>query len=392
MARQKPSMSSSDLERPKKCFMLDLPGEIRNRIYYFAAEKRMVMFNPRRTTEPVDQSSKIASSVFSSSEDEPLFTLGANALEDFPFTTKETDDERRNKRATRQFRSLTQACRMIRNEFLPLYRRKTTYRICHVDLQDYLDMVLLPERLHISQQLVPIPPGDCISTKEYYDELRRQELTQHRNVARTLLIDCKSWEERDGLPQSPQYMRRATAANILPFLKFCAIAPGIQVQCGFNACKCCEHDWSGNKDILNALFDINRRPQLKAWLEESVATVQLRWPPCLQFEMKKGYGKKWMGDWCQYIGTEIPGMREWVDDVGLRLDMFSHGSLGFSCVKSDWGLDWGLEEEDNELVEDKEFWEPVGKHNREREKKKRKNKNFGRSKLERIGRGNGRWR
>lgn len=330
------------------------------------------MFTPRWEEERIDGLCKAAS-----------------IPKGFPFTTKEADDERRSKKSIRQFRSLTQVCRMIRNEYLPLYKSMITYRICHVDLQDYLDMVLLPECLRNGQQLVPIPSEDCINTKDYYDEVRRQESAQHGRIARTLLIDCKSWEERNGQPRHLSQGRRNSTVDILPFLKFCATAPGIQVQCGFNACKCCEHNWAGIRDHLNTLFAIHRYPKLRAWLEESVDAVKLRWPPSLNFVMKKGHGKRWMGEWFNSL-TECPEMRAWKNEVGLNWDWNTIDSIDFFCVQADWGLTWGIHEKDEQSAEDKDFWEHVKKRNGGNKRKRREKGSCGKARLERIGRGNGR--
>jgi hypothetical protein len=275
---------------------------------------------------------------------------------------------------------------------------KITYRVCHVDMQNYLDMVLLPERRRIGERRVPLPTGDCIDTKAYWNEVHKEALLHCPQINRTLLIDCKSWEEKEGLcvPNGPRPPHtHDTRVDILPFLKFCATAPGIRIECGINACKCCENDWMGLKDILNALFETGKRPKLAAWLEDAVSSIELQWPPNLSIKMGKGHGKVWMGDYNENQAGGLESMEEWAKEL-LDLDVAwqSPPPLSFQCHKTDWDLSWGTDEIAETVLEDEvdAFFGITYSVHGGLIKEIRKKSVRGKRKLERTGRGHGRHR
>ncbi|KAH7412316.1 hypothetical protein DE146DRAFT_275704 [Phaeosphaeria sp. MPI-PUGE-AT-0046c] len=93
-----------DLGSPK-CYLLDLPGELRNRIYSFVREDNPVTF----TSRPL----------FKSLSDDDIKAYGI--------------DQR-----TPSFLGLTQTCHQLRKEYSPLYAAHTTIRVFHVDLKEVM--------------------------------------------------------------------------------------------------------------------------------------------------------------------------------------------------------------------------------------------------------------
>ncbi|KAF1837688.1 hypothetical protein BDW02DRAFT_107841 [Decorospora gaudefroyi] len=235
---------------------------------------------------------------------------------EFPFTTTENDDARRLKKSLRQFRGLTQTCRTIRREFLPLYQRRTTYRVCHLHIQEYLDTVLRKECEEDARETVEAmynPYADCISHQESQDVWLRIALAHRPRIFRNIIIDCKSHVQTMQIPEckygTPSYI------DILPFLKFLATAPNIRVRCGDSGCKCCGYTWNGVRVHLDMLFRLDRHPKLLAWLEESVESVRLIWAPHLHFNMRKGHAKSWMSVWNRVDGSENQELKDWSREV-----------------------------------------------------------------------------
>jgi hypothetical protein len=352
------------------------------------------MFTPRYVKGSSSKSDAIQEQLASLAKRKKFRVRGVEASTD---SIKIAEEETRSKRAITGFRSLTQVCRTIRCEVLPLYMSKIMYRVCHVDLQNYLDMVLLPECRQAGERRVPLPTGDCIDTRAYWDAIQREALLHRRQTNRILLVDCKSWEEKVGLcvPNGPRPQRSPdTTVDILPFLKFCATAPGIRVECGINACKCCENDWMGLKDILDALFEAGKRPKLAAWLNDAVSSIELQWPPSLSIVMGKGHGKVWMGAFSDNRAVGLYGMEDWAKELlGLELEWQSSGSLSFQCHKADWDLNWGTDEIAETVLEDEVdafFGRTYSPHGLIKNIRKKPVK--GKQKLERTGRGHGQHR
>ncbi|KAJ4309206.1 hypothetical protein N0V94_009033 [Neodidymelliopsis sp. IMI 364377] len=88
------------------CPLLDLPGELRNRIYVYVVETQLIRLVRRQTQESTPTTPRIE--------------------------------------AGQQFSSLTQACRRLRFEFSPIYKAKTTVLILPHELYDYIDSFLSP--------------------------------------------------------------------------------------------------------------------------------------------------------------------------------------------------------------------------------------------------------
>jgi hypothetical protein len=169
---------------------------------------------------------------------------------EFPFTTTEEEHAKRIKKSLRNFRGLTQTCRTIRNEYLPFYQKQTMYRICHLDMQEYLDTVLLKECSEAALQTTKVMQTsipDMIHLEESRHRFESESLAHRRRIHRNLVIDCKAFQQKPNDPEKVKFpydnypeMRN----DLLPFLKFLSTAPNIHVRCGFNSCRCswCKDD------------------------------------------------------------------------------------------------------------------------------------------------------
>jgi hypothetical protein len=318
----------------------------------------------------------------------------------FPFTTTQEEHARRIKKSLRNFRGLTQTCRTIRNEYLPLYQKHTTYRICHLDMQEYLDTVLLKEcseaALHITEGMQG-PAPDMIHLEESQRIFERESHAHKPRIHRNLVIDCKAFQRKPNDPEKaryPYYNYPEKRNDILPFLKFLSTAPSIHVRCGFNSCKCswCKGDWAGCKDYLETLFDIVHRPKLAKWLEEDVEQVTLQWPPHIHFQIKNGHAKQWMSEWNGSRSFHGQDIKEWVEETGLLLSQDTRGSICFPLYDGLWDLEVAEEEDTETREEDKLFWQQVERIKRGRQHVRTRKRVSGYAKLERVGRGKGRAR
>ncbi|KAF9697510.1 hypothetical protein EKO04_004118 [Ascochyta lentis] len=136
-----------------ECPLLDLPGELRNRIYNFTVEEGTIRF--QRNQEPPNSNS----------------------------TTK------------RQFFSLTQVCRSIRSEFSPLYRARTLVSLTPENLYEYISIFLTPPNITddqitglITLNLTANPnTTSCIDLKPLLQLLQR---AKNLHVGTRDIIDC----------------------------------------------------------------------------------------------------------------------------------------------------------------------------------------------------------
>ncbi|KAH7082607.1 hypothetical protein BKA63DRAFT_583610 [Paraphoma chrysanthemicola] len=245
----------------KRCYLLELPGELRNRIYDFAVEEPITYFSRR------------------------LQTWSATELESSGITEQKP-----------LYQNLTQSCRQLRKEYLPLYVGQLELHVCHVDVDEFIDAGC------------PFLPRD--------------------NDGRTygnMFVDCRS-VVRHGLygeptPTEPDF-------DISFFLTYCSNNPDLRVQGGFNDCECCRPDWSGLKKVFDALFDVARRPKLVKWLKEAVFAVELEYPDCLYFEMNLGQMRPWMQDIesGKVDSDEKLEYEAWKHDTGVDLEGL-HGRI-----------------------------------------------------------------
>ncbi len=231
----------------------------------------------------------------------------------------------------RPFRALTQVSRQIRREFLPLYTARTTYRILHADIPEFLETVLEVQCLWGSEFLNPDPLVDCIDMQKYDKAFRQYKDARQQEMTRDLIIDCASLKCRNWKPIS--IAQAAPVVDILPFLEFIAAAPNVRVRCGLSACFCCYNDWKGMKGNIDALFDVSNRPKLAAWLFRDVERVELGFPPRVVFVMEDGCYTDWMRIWSRVV-IDDPDMKSWMEDVGFEMSWDQHGSLDFKEHKN----------------------------------------------------------
>jgi hypothetical protein len=362
------------------------------------------MFTPRRKQEALKPPPRVTPgdqqwvAIMKKAFDRSIESYFTSTSEpgEFPFTTTEEGNTRRKKKSLRQFRGLTQVCRIIRNEFLPLYQKRTTYRICHLDMQEYLHTVLLKECQEVARQAVEAmydPNTDHIGQQQYLDVWHKKESTHRSRIHRKFIIDCKSLEQKlKTVSSRPWSSSHDSTVDILPFIAFIATAPNIHTQCGHNTCPCCMHDWSGMKVLLNMLFTPHQHVKLWTWVKGSVEEITLQWPPHVHFHIKKGHGKAWMKDWNENMAFHGAEAEEWVKEVGFSFEKeWWPGSVCFVLHQGD--LEGGNEEKGEMSDEDRLFWEQVNGRKRGRMGGGSwKPRYCGKAKLERVGRGKGRWR
>jgi hypothetical protein len=325
----------------------------------------------------------------------PLGPPPKSKPDEFPFSTTEEDDLRRRKKSVRQFRGLTQVRRTLRNEFLPFYLRHTTYRLCHLDIQEYLDTVLLKQCEEVAHEAVETTydphSTECIRHDQFLNVWLRSKAAHLSTLNRNLIIDLKSFEEKMKIRYDYR-VSYESSIDILPFLKLLATAPDIHVHLGVNTCICCGSDWSGIKGPLETLLNVSRNPQLVTWLEESVEMATLMYPSHVHFQMRKGHGKAWMKSWNEAGSQENQELDKWAEEIGWDIDPLKNSWGCFFYRTSDLGDEEEADEPDEMSEEDKLFWEQVETRNRGRRSGRSWKRLCGRPKLERVGRGKGRWR
>ncbi|KAH7082615.1 hypothetical protein BKA63DRAFT_583634 [Paraphoma chrysanthemicola] len=216
----------------ENCYLLDLPGEIRNRTYDYTYEEP-IMYFPQR--------------------------LRGHA-----------DAELRDYGVTRQkplYWSLTQTCQQLRAEYLPVHAARATIHVCHVDLDEFM-----------AAGLPLISRGD------------------NNKMFGILRVDCRAADvEYPKLMSNGEDRSEEEGIDILPFLLLCATNPGLQVQTGLHGCECCSAHWP-LRETLDQLLNIARWPNLLKWLKEAVCFVRLEFEDSLHFGMKDGYLSGWMSD------------------------------------------------------------------------------------------------
>ena len=232
----------------------------------------------------------------------------------------------------RHFRSLTQVNRQTRSEFLPIYQANTTYRLSHFDIPLYLNAALNAECLRKAHKHISGLQADCIDLKRYYLDLQYHETEERKQLTRNLIVDCISLRERPG--HRPTLTDNSTT-DILPFLNFLAAAPNVHVKCGIAGQDCRMLDWNGLRGILDALFDIARRPRLRAWIEKNVSHVLLLYAPFISIWMREGCGVEWMRRWMEEGFTEHDVKKKaWEEEMGLVFEKGLLDSVLFHC--HDW--------------------------------------------------------
>ncbi|KAH7383815.1 hypothetical protein BKA66DRAFT_85719 [Pyrenochaeta sp. MPI-SDFR-AT-0127] len=225
----------------KPCLLLDLPGEIRNLIYDLAIDDKYI---PPLSLPIEIPEHDLRGLWFKAHENYLLrpyelylsrINASASAPREFPAIREVEEGEMDSKKVIQPFCSLTQVCRKIRSEYLPFYQRINTYYVCHLDLQDYLDYVLREECKQAACQYADSlydPLSDQIDRRQYLNRVHEEELAYRQRMIRNIRINCRLWDERVGRGRDRNY-NKESAVDILPFLNFCATAPGIRVKWNF---------------------------------------------------------------------------------------------------------------------------------------------------------------
>ncbi|KAF2030274.1 hypothetical protein EK21DRAFT_112191 [Setomelanomma holmii] len=261
MTRQGAPQSLEDATvRPDALQLLTLPGEIRNHVYTFACDHNEV----KLTRSP---SCKV--------QENPQEELSEG----------------------RQFYNLTQVCRQIRTEFLPIYRHTSKVRLQYIDLPAYLK--------------------DCVIHPS-------DEAASIGNITFDVFSDGEMSDNEDYRPVADGKI------DILPVMMLCKHGPNLHIRCGTIACKWCgsKSHRSDFEDTLNALFRLQEHPALAEYLKDAVAAAKLQYPPRLTFEIRGDHWKSWMKDWkaghSVNFGNE--DMKSWCEGVGLRIDSLAGAS------------------------------------------------------------------
>jgi hypothetical protein len=234
------------------------------------------------------------------------------------------EDESNSELATRQFGSLTQVCRTIREEYLPLYKAATTHCVSSSVLQKHLDTVLLRDCHHISAQSVPVPDRDCVDPKPYWEAMNTKLPESAVHITRYIVVDfsmCRTSEIERHPP-------------LLLFLPLCTMAPRIRVRHRVHDCK---GDSCRIHPTLGALFDSPISLKTSAWHNKGVQFMF-----CSLFELnivlEMDSLEAWMSIWNNHRSHNIPWSEssQWAEEVGLPLDMQSHHAVFF--LKRTWTI------------------------------------------------------
>jgi hypothetical protein len=272
-------MATKATDRPRstkeaeKCFLLDLPGgkyqrisnmhvlltqlaELRNRIYHFAAEEGRITYLPHRLR-------------IGYTEGQLREYLGESELD------KRVPD----------FLNLTRVCRQIRAEFSPIYAAETEIHVCHLDIDEF--------------------------TSYHFPHMARDNDTE---PAGNLVIDCRFPgfdDEEDDDPCEPHI-------DMLPFLEYCRIRPGLKVKCGrsYICCHSCSEGWADVTKVMDVLFALASNKKLQDWLSDTIEKVNISCSPALSLFVKEGKAVEWMKQ--RNSGDEDPATQEWMRRVGFR--------------------------------------------------------------------------
>jgi hypothetical protein len=116
--------------------------------------------------------------------------------------------------------------------------------------------------------------------------------------------------------------------DILPLIMLCAQNPGLHVKCTPEVCNCISMShggWANDRRVcvrswLDILLTCGKSSKLRAWLQDTVSSVNLVYNLDLEFGIKDGMGKWWMVYW--YETPEIwscPDFLAWTADTGFDL-------------------------------------------------------------------------
>lgn len=211
---------------------------------------------------------------------------------------------------TQQSFGLTQVCRSIRSEFLPLCRAHTKVSLIPQDLYDYIDTFLLL-------------PG-----------------ISYNKIVGSITLDLMSQ------PQT------TTCVDIKPLLKLLRRAENLHVGTQ-DIIDVHYLDYVSNhqeptiQEILASLYDIHDMTKFYDYVETAMSNLELEFDDAkgveIVFELSPEYWEAWMGEWSKpdhdpdyRIPIELEdNVVQWGLRCGMELDrsMGSHLTVNFRCGK-----------------------------------------------------------
>jgi hypothetical protein len=202
----------------------------------------------------------------------------------------------------RLFFAVTQVCRQLRSEFLPIYLAQNVVHVLHDHLLAYLDVFARPIT------------NDASSTTG--------------NIALDLLY-------------GPDGHATADTFDLFPALMLCAKSPRLTIQLGAYHCHYYNaHVLITNEALLDGLLKIHSNDRLVAYVQEAVAGIKVFYRLDMVFKIKSGHWQAWMqesdGSWLKFHPSKSLNVefRGWQVGLGLPTSAFM-GLISF--VKEEVG-------------------------------------------------------
>ncbi|KAF9697529.1 hypothetical protein EKO04_004116 [Ascochyta lentis] len=236
--------------------ILNLPGELRNKIYEFCQEEGTVCL--RLHAEPVDQ------------------------------------DKRHGPAYSQQFSKLLQVCHQLRSEFVAIYREKSVVEIQSVDLPSYLDVFLAPASLNHENAIGNLIIG--LHHREQDHGIDILPLLRLIRESKYLQVQIKLYFYENELPDGDIHTW---------FRKLChpGSAPLLHAYLD-KAVKALEIRWEHDWEVLEICFEVHDE-YYESWME----TWRERYNgvPSVEEDVRRWseeYGLK-IGDMCWNIGFDV---------------------------------------------------------------------------------------
>jgi hypothetical protein len=228
--------------------LVDLPGELRNRIYHFVTEDGPITFTyaSRRLREKLSDDEITASGI--------------------------------DQRVPRLI-GLMQTCRQLRSEYLPLYAGQTTIRVFHVDIGEVM--------------------------RSHFPFFARDN---QGNATGNLLLEVIPLEITVPLRRTKQVY---PIIDILPLIMYCWEHPGLRVSCHMALPVAERGDiWEGFEEHVKTICDLAAHTQLREWLNATVSAIEMEYGhPYIGIILKNGLDEDWVWrNGCSgRNGTDRPG-------------------------------------------------------------------------------------
>jgi len=216
---------------------------------------------------------------------------------DVHLTRKPTQQHEQTNKTHRQFFGLTQVCRQLRSEYLPMYMAQTKVHIQCVDSLLYINTFILPTGTDPKQAR-----GDL-----------------------TVQLPGQLYESRSEL---------STQRDIIHVVNLCGSAPQVNVAFALGDIPLSQSRFSGRRigRILHDLTKPEAMPELHDFIRDSVEHLEC-WmyteeTSSLRFRTKKGHAEKWMDAWSHCCANCPTGqesgrrMERWRGE--MRLDGSMH--------------------------------------------------------------------